>query len=413
VNFAKATEGENINYVIPVWRVRQMVTKHFKDQPERPEGGWKRVQVKVPSSELTTIVPNEPLYANSGGCSEGLYVSRIGQRSPFRRASPPLKQGSFLTAVNGRSLDPFGTGMHDGFVADRVSYSDLLFMVEDFSAGVEVESCYQGNKTKHNVSMLWAQDNERGLQYIDEPNIEGMGAKYEMFGEMAVMQMTVNHIDAVLYYYGDPGPARWLYPDFVTQPRLVISWLQPGSYASNIFMPGAAVAKVNGVDVRTLDDFREHFQPKNSTVWTLETDMGEVVVLDFNGTLKRQVDTAIAMNAPHLLTTAVISAAERFGIKHREEPSASPGCDEAVAKLPTHGHGDSGAKLAALTGIAIQARAKAPGTPLRAAGPVPVVRSALKDGRHGFAARSLVAGGVGRDRASAAAQPAQLSAPRA
>jgi len=31
VNFAKATHGENINYVIPVWRVRQMVNQHLHD----------------------------------------------------------------------------------------------------------------------------------------------------------------------------------------------------------------------------------------------------------------------------------------------------------------------------------------------------------------------------------------------
>merc|ERR1719473_2342759 len=28
VNFAKATTGENINYVIPAWRVKQMVALH-------------------------------------------------------------------------------------------------------------------------------------------------------------------------------------------------------------------------------------------------------------------------------------------------------------------------------------------------------------------------------------------------
>merc|ERR1719446_504243 len=32
VNFAKANEGENINYVIPAWRVQQVVNKHLEDQ---------------------------------------------------------------------------------------------------------------------------------------------------------------------------------------------------------------------------------------------------------------------------------------------------------------------------------------------------------------------------------------------
>merc|ERR1719261_1190646 len=38
VNFAKPTQGENINYVIPAWRVSQLVRKHLKDQAPQPGG---------------------------------------------------------------------------------------------------------------------------------------------------------------------------------------------------------------------------------------------------------------------------------------------------------------------------------------------------------------------------------------
>merc|ERR1719421_1604519 len=49
VNFAKATEGENVNYVIPAWRVKQLVSKHLDDQSKAPaDGKWQRVQVRVP-----------------------------------------------------------------------------------------------------------------------------------------------------------------------------------------------------------------------------------------------------------------------------------------------------------------------------------------------------------------------------
>ena len=41
VNFAKATEGENINYVIPAWRVKQLIRRHLSDQPKIPaDGVW-------------------------------------------------------------------------------------------------------------------------------------------------------------------------------------------------------------------------------------------------------------------------------------------------------------------------------------------------------------------------------------
>merc|ERR1719446_1254314 len=55
VNFAKATDGENINYVIPAWRVTQLVRKHLKDQPAQPADlKFKRIHVRVPDPELTT-----------------------------------------------------------------------------------------------------------------------------------------------------------------------------------------------------------------------------------------------------------------------------------------------------------------------------------------------------------------------
>lgn len=45
---------------------------------------WKRLSVRVPKLAITTIVPNEPLYEMSEGCNAGIYVSKIGTRSPFR-----------------------------------------------------------------------------------------------------------------------------------------------------------------------------------------------------------------------------------------------------------------------------------------------------------------------------------------
>lgn len=328
VNFAKATQGENINYVIPVWRVKQMIRKHLKDQPAVPKDGrWRRVQVRVPKLELTTIAPNRPLYTR-GKCSEGLYISKVGARSPFRTADPPIKEGSFLLSVNGQKLDRFGTGLNDKFVADRVTFTDLLFMVPDLSGAVDIETCFGGNALKHSVSMAWAPEYERGLQTVDEPYIAEMSVRYEMFGGVSVMQMTVNHVSAVLSTYGDPGPARWLHPDLVDQPRLVINYVQSGSYPESIFAPGSAIAKLNGVPVHTLEEFREHFEPKNgSDEWSLETDMGAIIVLDFNETLRQQLQSAVMTHSPFLLTRAVVKAAKSKGLGPGDAMKTGPAGD--------------------------------------------------------------------------------------
>lgn len=319
VNFAKAAEGENINYVIPAWRVKQLVAKHLREQPTSPPEGqrWRRVQVQVPEADLTTIEANRALYTMSGGCAHGIYVSRVGKRSFLSNAQPPVVNGSFLVSVNGRTLDSFGTALHEEYAADRVRFTDLFFMVPDLAAEMEVETCRLGATTRHAVSLAWAPEYERGLRFVNEPYIAGIASEYEMFGDISIMQMTVNHISTILASTGDPGPARWLHPDFVTEPRLIVNYVRSGSYASGVVAPGAAVSKVNGRAVRTLAELREHFQPEaaGDNVWTLETDMGSMAAVLFNESLAEQVARATRLNAPYLLTPGVRSAAINLGLK--------------------------------------------------------------------------------------------------
>lgn len=320
INFAKASTGENINYVIPVWRVRQLMRKHLKDQPDMPtEGLWKRVRVLVPKAEVTTIEANEALYELSGGCRYGVYIARIGDRSLFHNARPPISDRSFLVSVNGHELDKFGKGHDPSYTADKVSFMDLFFMVDDLSTNVEFETCSDGKVSKHSVPLSWKSEYERGIHHVDEPNLMGMGRAYEMFGDISVMEMTTNHISAVLSTLGDPGPARWLHPDLVATPRLIVNYVRPGSYAADVMPVGSAVSRVNGHRVHTLEEFREHLVPQTGDVWTIETDMGKLAAVKFNKSLSEQVSQAISQSSPHLLTVGVVSAARQLGIMAQEE----------------------------------------------------------------------------------------------
>jgi S1-C subfamily serine protease len=333
VNFAKATEGENINYVIPAWRVSQLVRKHLKDQPSQPaDMQWKRIHVQVPEPELTTVEPNKALYTYSGGCSQGVYVAKVGERSMLRKARPEVPAGSFLTAVNGIELDRFGMGLNRGYAADRVSFSDLFSMIPDLFSDVEIQTCYQGKPVRHNVSMAWSPEYERGIRFVAEPMIDGMASKYELFGDISVMEMTVNHISTILSTSGDAGPVRWLHPDLVAQPRLIVNFVRQGSYVSDVLSVGSAVTKVNGHETRTLKEFREHFEPSGAHggVWTLETDMGEVAALMFNESLVEQLTQAHSMNMPYLLTPSVLGTAKKLGFV-----SVNDGESDVSAKAST------------------------------------------------------------------------------
>eukprot|EP00747_Dinoflagellata_sp_TGD_P211900 gnl/TRDRNA2_/TRDRNA2_85068_c0_seq1.p1 gnl/TRDRNA2_/TRDRNA2_85068_c0~~gnl/TRDRNA2_/TRDRNA2_85068_c0_seq1.p1 ORF type:complete len:604 (+),score=126.42 gnl/TRDRNA2_/TRDRNA2_85068_c0_seq1:170-1981(+) len=376
VNFAKATAGENINYVIPAWRVGQLVRKHLKDQPHFPKKqAWERIRVHVPKPQLVTIEANEALYSLAGGCREGMYISKIQERSFFKQARPHVPEQSFLVSVNGNKLDKFGMGINKKYAADKVHFPDLFFMVPDLNSDVEFEVCRNGEVTKHKTSLAWKQDYDRGIRFIDEPTIDNFQSAYEMFGDIAVMEMTVNHIGAMIKTHGDPGPSRWLHPDLIAKPRLIVNFVSSGSYAADVISVGAAVSKINGEEVNTLDEFREHFQPKNgSSVWTLETDMGNVVATMFEPSLKEQFVKASSMNLPFLLTPSVLDSARKMELFENSTLDGL-GSPTRGLQLAAGGEKTASAKKHAFLSEANQVISASPtgsGTPLEvtAAGPV-------------------------------------------
>merc|ERR1712032_329013 len=136
-----------------------------------------------------------------------------------------------------------------------------------------------------------------------------------MFGDLSVMEMTVNHISAVLSKFGDPAPARWMQPEHVAQPRLIVNYVRSGSYVADVITAGVAVSKLNGHPVRTLADFRKYLIPENKKgIWTLETDAGKYVALMFNNSLVEQINKADAYSASYLLTPGIVDAAAKLGL---------------------------------------------------------------------------------------------------
>jgi hypothetical protein len=177
--------------------------------------------------------------------------------------------------------------------------------------------------------------------------------------------------------------AAYLRPDLSGTSRVVVHFVEPGSYASEFLSPGAVVTKLNGHTINTLSDFREFFIPdglkkgasadvavedaeeeeseeellreeeaqgdmddstddsetdeeselsflatrhhskgrkkqssrpksgsgNSSSVWTLETDRGEIYAVFFDETLKNQVLLAEAQQSQMLLSAAVVDAA--------------------------------------------------------------------------------------------------------
>jgi hypothetical protein len=192
-------------------------------------------------------------------CTEGLFISSLGPTSFLLQADPPVPAQSFLTKVRGVSIDQFGMGLSQAFCEDRVRYTDLFFMQDDLDGTVEVEVCHAGETSNHEVPLGWRPQYEVGIRYVDEPAFETELTEFEIFGDVSVMQLTVNHIEQ--FYKHNIGLAGFLRPELAAQPWLIVNYVQPGSYASEFIKPGSIVRKLNGHEVHTLEEFRAHFVP--------------------------------------------------------------------------------------------------------------------------------------------------------
>lgn len=356
VNFAKATNTDGVNYVIPAWRVTQQIKMHLAAQKPPAEGEkWKRIHVKVPGADLTTIEANQALFELSGGCQKGIYVARVGKRSPFLKATPAVPPKGFLVSMNGIELDRFGMGLSADYAADKVHFEDILRMVPDLGADVKFKMCAAGVETEHTMPMKYLEDYERGIRWVSEPYQEGWGRSYEMFGDVSVVQMTWNHVSAA-YQGGNTGVVQWIQPDFITEPRVMVNYVRSGSYAWDVVSVGAAVDKVNNHTVRTMDEFRSHFLPeKQNKVWVLETATGQVVAVLFKDSLMKQISEGNEFGSSYLLTPGIVQAAADMGLIGGKQanstielshPGKAPASQVAVAAAhnvtapqPHHGHG--------------------------------------------------------------------------
>jgi S1-C subfamily serine protease len=260
INFAKSSslDAENVNYVIPGWRVRAFVNS-YKRTADSPTYMPTRQQVHIPSADAVIVEANQPL-RKLMNCSDGLFLSNLGPKSFFLQATPPIPQKSFLTKVRGIEIDQFGMGWDKSYCEDRVQYTDLMFMQDDINGEVEVEVCHQGTLSTHKVPLDWRSDAyDVGIRYVEEPEFEEDLTQYVLFGDIAIMQLTFNHIES-LYKY-NPLLAGYLLPEERKQNRLVLPFVMPGSYAGEFLMPGDIIRRVNGHEVFTLEDFKTHFIP--------------------------------------------------------------------------------------------------------------------------------------------------------
>uniref|UniRef100_A0A7S4SXG7 Serine protease n=1 Tax=Alexandrium monilatum TaxID=311494 RepID=A0A7S4SXG7_9DINO len=348
VNFAatEAAGAELVNYVIPAVHVRQILSGFAElgaeraqqkegQQPEVPSLGalmareaqgqrqerTHHVSLRMAPVGALPVHTSPALYA-FGGCKEGVFISRVAERSALHAAKPPVEAGSFVMDVDGVSIDGFGMGRKASrFLGDPVPFESFMQVRESLRDPVELTACRNGTVTKHTVSMMSQPSFEPGIRMVMEPHFEPEALDFEVFADVTVMQMTKNHVAQLLQAGAPVTYGRWLLEDNALQPRLLVTNVGGGSYASTVLAPGTVLASLNGRGVSSLAEFREHFEPADG-FWRLSTERGADFVVGFAEAFAEQV-AGIQQGRAYLLTPAVTRVAQRLGMVQSSDEQAS------------------------------------------------------------------------------------------
>jgi S1-C subfamily serine protease len=361
MNYAKNPSEAQINYVVPVWRLNQVIKKHSEVMANSSSA----VPVKpyvfhLPPSGITTTYANEAFYERSNGCKAGSVITNVLPNSVFAHANPPVHIDDFLVAVNGVELDAYGQGKNGKYVDELVDYQDLMYMREGTGEEpMKVTICdpATGKNRDSTVNLAWTKESTgKGLRWVYEPRHEG--SDWEIFGDLIFMDLTQNHVDLMHGEYHSWALLRFLEPSELSKPRLAMMLLRTGSEAQEALgmKEGelAVVEEVNGQKVNSLDELRVNFLPqevsenngfrhsldklsdslqsmrggraggasflqtdaqKSDYIWSIRTQVGTEYATWFKATLTKQVQEAAASDSQaYLLTAAPLAAASHMGL---------------------------------------------------------------------------------------------------
>lgn len=267
VNFASAVQmgSQNNNFAIPAFRV-SMLHKKYKsgkddcDTSKDPAA----CETKIPPTGATAVKGTEALYSYYD-CAEGegALLTKIDTRSTFAKANPPVSDNSFITKVGSIALDTFGMGTNPKYIQDKVKFNDLIYMGQDLSTQVHIETCNCGAKQTHTISKSWVKDYEGPVLSDEQPNLEAATRPYLTFGNVTMQALTktlAHHLilqqgelQLIPYVMGDNNQSVIIVTD-VGQTALSMG----GKKALSV---GSVVEEINGHKVHTMEDVAKAFIP--------------------------------------------------------------------------------------------------------------------------------------------------------
>jgi len=278
--------GRGMNYALPINAVRKFVEKvSYKGTPHFMRSPYLGLFCQ-PSTASQTELLNNP----RGG---GYYVNHVVKGSVAYNGGNGLRKGDQIIAVNENPVSMTGS--------TRVPWATTPIGMNQYLSrqylGDEVTfKLYRnGDGQQHEVAVRFEDQNPFQVRSVFTPFEQ---YDYEVVGGMVVSQMTQNHVGILMK--ANMFMSKYLFPDNLIKPHLVVSHIFPGSVAErqHAFSVGTVLDSVNGATVRTIADLRRVFEGATEQYFQFTSELDSDLVLTHSEITKSDGFCSSIYNCP-------------------------------------------------------------------------------------------------------------------
>jgi serine protease Do len=306
INSAGIQSAQNVGYIIPINDLKLALPDLYKVKLLRKP--FLGVLFNNATESLTQYLGNP----QPGGC----YVVEVVKNSTLYKAG--VKPGDMLYEINGHRLDLYGE-MIVPWSEDKITITDY---VARLSIGEDVRVIFYRNGHKKEAMVKFSQAELPAVRPM-YPAYEEID--YEVAAGMVVMPLTLNHLQ--ILGKGAPGLATFTELKNQSEPALIVTHVFPTSqlFRARVLTIAATLNEVNGVKVKTLEDFRGALKKSlTSGFLTIKAsdNVGRLsdnvfVVLPFKKVL--QEETGLARDYKYPISPIMQDMLKGFGEIKKEE----------------------------------------------------------------------------------------------
>jgi serine protease Do len=238
VNCSGITEAQNVGYAIPINTLKTILNDLYEIKILRKP--FLGVRFNNSTESLTKFLGN-PL---PGGC----YVIETVKGSPLEKAG--IMRGDMIYEINGHAVDMFGD-MSVPWSEDKISIVDYPLRL---SIGDTITLVVYRKGQKKIFTVTFSLPELQSIRAV-YPGYETLD--YEIFGGMVVQELNLNHVRILGEH--TPGLRKYSELKYQSKPVLIITHVFPDSqlYRGRNMPLGATLNEINGIQVKTLDEFRQ------------------------------------------------------------------------------------------------------------------------------------------------------------